>query len=97
MGIVTLPSIDDYWKNDPVFNYRPLSSRTRFRDLHRFLHFVENDTLPSYGAPNYSKIQKVKPILQYISSKVEEVYIPTRDLSVDEAMVKYKGRSSVKQ
>ena len=40
MGMINLPSIQDYWKKDVVFNYRPLSSRisrTRFLDIHRFL------------------------------------------------------------
>ena len=100
MGIVNLPSIMDYWRKDIVFNYRPLSSRisrTRFLDIHRFLHFVDNESLPSYGDPRYSKIQKVKPVLTYISSKFQELFNPGRDLSVDEAMVKYKGRSSIKQ
>ena len=100
MGMVNLPSIKDYWRNDIVFNYRPLSSRisrTRFLDIHRFLHFVDNDSLPAYGNPSYSKIQKVKPVLTYISTKLYEAFVPGRDLSVDEAMVKYKGRSSIKQ
>ena len=100
MGMVNLPSIKDYWRNDIVFNYRPLSSRisrTRFMDIHRFLHFVDNDSLPAYGDPSYSKIQKVKPVLTYISTKLYEAFVPGRDLSVDEAMVKYKGRSSIKQ
>ena len=59
MGMVNLPSIKDYWRKDVVFNYRPLSSRisrTQFLDIHRFLHFVDNNLLPNYGDPNYSKI-----------------------------------------
>ena len=100
MGMVNLPSIKDYWRKDEVFNYRPISnkiSRTRFLDIHRFLHFVNNECLPSYGETGYSKIQKVKPVLTYLSLKCHELFIPGRDLSVDEAMVKYKGRSSIKQ
>ena len=100
MGMVNLPSIRDYWRRDIAFNYRPLSSRisrTRFLDIHRFIHFVNNDSLPTYGDPNYSKIQKVKPILTYISSKLQNLLVPDRDVAVDEAMVKYKGRSSIKQ
>lgn len=100
MGIVNLPSIKDYWSTDEVFNYRPLAnriSRTRFLQIHRLLHFVDNDSLLSYGDPGYSKIQKVKPILTQLATKCGELFIPDRDLSVDEAMVKYKGRSSIKQ
>ena len=100
MGMVNLPSIRDYWRKDETFNYRPLTtriSRTRFLQIHRFLHFVDNDSLPPYGDASYSKIQKVKPILTYISGKCSQLFIPGKDLAVDEAMVKYKGRSSIKQ
>jgi len=40
MGIVKLPSIDDYWRRDEVFHYAPVANRIswdRFRELHRFL------------------------------------------------------------
>lgn len=100
MGIVNLPSIEDYWRRDKVYNYHPLASkitRTRFLDIHRFLHFVDNSLLPSYGDPTYSKIQKVKPILTFVSNQLFNLFVPNKDLSVDEAMVKYKGRSSLKQ
>ena len=100
MEIVNLPSIKDYWRNDEAFNYQPLANRIsckRFLQIHRFLHFVDNDSLLSYGEPEYSKIQKVKPILTQLSANCKEQFIPGRDLSVDEAMVKFKGRSSIKQ
>ena len=51
-GIARLPSIRDYWRNDEAFHYHPIAnriSRTRFLQIHRFLHFVDNDTLPAYG------------------------------------------------
>ena len=63
----------------------------------RFLHFVNNDSLPEYGEPTYSKIQKVKPILTYMSTRSETRFVLGRDIAIDEAMVKYKGRSSIKQ
>ena len=100
MGIVQLPSIRDYWSNSDTFHYKPIASRisrTRFLQIHRFLHFVNNDDIPTYGQPNYSKIQKVKPILAYLSDKCNMNFIPGRDVAIDEAMVKYKGRSSLKQ
>ena len=94
MGIINLPSVRDYWRKDKTFNFRRLTrriSRTRFLDVHRFLHFVDNDTLPLYGETGHSKIQNVKPILTYLSEKFGELFTPGCDLAVDEAMVKYKG------
>ena len=43
MGIVHLPSLYDYWRNDEVFHYAPIASkisRNRFLELHRYLHFT---------------------------------------------------------
>ncbi len=100
MGIVQMPSIRDYWSKDETFNYKPIASRifrNRFLDIHRFLHFVNNDTLPLYGHQNYSKIQKVKPILTCLSNSFGEHFINGCEIAIDEAMVKYKGRSSLKQ
>ena len=34
MGVVDLPSLDDYWKTDEIFHYAPIASRIthqRFR------------------------------------------------------------------
>ena len=42
MGMVPLPSLEDYWKKDPVFHYLPIVDhilRDRFRDISRYLHF----------------------------------------------------------
>ena len=52
MGLVPLSAIDDYWKLDPHFNYGLISScisRNTFREISRFLHFVDNATLPTRG------------------------------------------------
>ena len=45
-----------------------------------------------------AKIQKSEANIDSNSQQiVKEQFIPGRDLSVDEAMVKFKGRSSIKQ
>ena len=100
MGIVKLNALGDYWKIDPVFHYHPIASRisrNRFLDIHRFLHFVNNRELPSYGEENYNKLQKVKTILTRLKQRYLDLFIPGQDQAIDEAMVKFKGQSSLKQ
>ena len=58
---------------------------------------MNNEKLPAYGDNNYSKIQKVKPILTYLSNISDKFFTPGRDIAIDEAMVKFKERSSLKQ
>ena len=100
MGLVQLPALCDYWRKDSTFHYEPIASRIswrRFLDIHRFLHFVDNRDLPHYGEPTYSKLQKVEPILTYMNTKFSEIFIPGKEQSIDEAMIPFKGRSSMKQ
>ena len=100
MGIVRLPSLYDYWKNDKVYHYAPVASkisRNRFLELHWYLHFVDNSTLSPPGSPDYDRLGKVRPVTEFLSNQVAAVYEPGRDISIDEAKIPFKGRSSLKQ
>ena len=100
MGLVKLPSISEYWKRDEVFHYSPVAdriSRDRFFEIHRFLHFTNNESQPGPGTPGYDKLGKVRPILTELSKRFVSIYRVGRDISIDEAMVPFKGRSSLKQ
>ena len=100
MGIVKLPSLDDYWKKDLRLHYDPVASRItrdRFRDIRRYLHLVDNDTLPPPGTPGSDRLAKVRPLFEAVNSKCQTLYQPHRDVAVDEAMLKFQGRSSLKQ
>ena len=100
MGINHLPAIDDYWSRDPHLRYGPIAdkiSRQRFRDISRYLHFVDNDHLAPRGDPFYDRLGKVRPLIEHLSERFEDVYKPTQNVAVDEAMIKFQGRSSLKQ
>ena len=100
MGLNPKPSVEDYWKKNPIYTYPPINkriSRDRYRDINRYLHFVDNSTLAPRGAPGYDKLGKIRPLLDYLQSQYKDLYNPGRDLSVDEAMIKFHGRSSLKQ
>ncbi len=38
--IVHLPSLNDYWSRDPLTHYAPITTRRRFREISRYLHFT---------------------------------------------------------
>ena len=100
MAIAHVPAIDDYWKRDPVLRYAPVSdriSRDRFRDISRYLHFTNNSTLVPRGSLGHDRLGKIRPILTYLCQRFSSLYDPPRELSVDEAMIKFQGRSSLKQ
>ena len=100
MGINNLPEIYDYWRKDPVYHYASVAdriSRDRFREISRYLHYADNSTLSPPGSDNYDRLGKVRPLLNYLQSRFMAVYTPGQQLAVDEAMIKFQGRSSLKQ
>ena len=100
MGITKLPAIDDYWKKDPLLHYDPIASRItreRFRDIRRYLHFVDNTTLPTSGSAGRDRLAKIRPLITDITTKCQQLYNPHQDVAVDEAMIKFQGRSTLKQ
>lgn len=100
MGINRLPAIDDYWSSDQVLHYSPIADRIprdRFREISRYLHFADNSTLEPRGSPGHDRLGKVRPVINHLSQRFSDLYKPHREVSVDEAMIKFTGRSSVKQ
>ena len=100
MGINRLPALADYWKLDPTYRYRPIAdkiTRDRFMEITRYFHFVDNSTLPLRTDPGYDKLGKIRPVIDHISRQFLSVYSPHCKASIDEAMVAFKGRSTMKQ
>ena len=100
MGFNRLPEIRDYWSTNSYFHYFPIASRisrNRFLEIQRFLHFVDNSSIASRGEPEYDRLAKVRPVIKSLQHSFFESYKPHRENAIDEAMIKFKGRSSIKQ
>lgn len=100
MGINRLPHIYDYWSNSPLLHYFPIASRIsrhRFMELSQYLHFVDNETLPKRGEEGYNRLGKIQPVIDEVRKMCLENYDPHRENSIDEAMIKFKGRCFMKQ
>ena len=100
MGINQLPEMRDYWAKDPSLHYSPIAdriTRDRFEEITRYMHFVDNDGLPARGDEGYHRLQKILPIVTAINKACIDNYRPNRENSIDEAMIPFKGRSSLKQ
>ena len=100
MGINRLPNLYDYWSVNPslhCFSIASRISRKRFCEIKRYLHFVDNDTLVRRGEEGYSRLQKIQPVIDEVKKAFLSNYSPHRENSIDEAMIKFKGRSSLKQ
>lgn len=52
---------------------------------------------PDKNRPTYDKLYKVRPFLNMMQENFEKYFFPNREVAVDEYMIKFKGRNSMKQ
>ena len=100
MGIVQMPTLYDYWSSSSSFHYFPIASRIshcRFLTIRCYLHFVNNDTLQKRGEPRFDKLGKIRNLIKIIDSNFLTAHHPNKECSIDEAMIRFKRRTSLKQ
>ena len=95
MGIKNLPGYKDYWSTEPLLHDAFISGilmRTRYEKLCQYLHC----SVPANEDKNY-KLTKVSPLITLCEQNFGQCYQPSRDVSIDEAMVQFDGRLCWKQ
>lgn len=58
--------------------------------LFRALHFSHNPKEGELAPLNI--LHKIQPLINYFNSKMEDIYELSKNLSIDESMVLWKGR-----
>ena len=101
MGIHQLSCLADYWSTHNYLGVPSIAAvfpANRFNHLLASIHFNDNNSAAKpRGHPGYDKLYKVRPIVDSILQKCLSLYKPHWENSIDEAMVGFKGRSSLKQ
>lgn len=95
-----LPQTAMYWGTDPLFgnlNIRRVMIRDRFNKISQYLHCNDRSTNPARGQPGHDKLHHVRPFLQEVLDHCLQNYNPHQNTSVDEAMVKFRGRLAFRQ
>ena len=82
------------WK--ALFSTVEKPPRNRFQLILQFLHFVDNSHYNANG-PNRDRLYKVRPVVQYLVSKLKSVYITEEHISIDEKLLLWKGELLLKQ
>lgn len=96
MGYHVLPSIPNYWSTQDDLSVALVSEtmpRNRFQAILSLLHINDNSLL---SKDNTDRLYKVRPFLEGLNSQFIN-YCGGQVMSVDESMIKFKGRSSLKQ
>ena len=100
MSIVNLPQTDMYWSQDPVFGnlfIRHVMQRNRFDKISQYFHVADISSNPPRGNPLHNKLAHVHPFLEAVRRNCTERYHPHQNVSVDEAMVAFRGRLGFRQ
>ena len=100
MGVNILPSISDYWSSNQFLRnegIQKVMTKNRYENISRFFHFSDSSVEPRRGEDSYDRLYKVRPILSHFNAKIQELYKPGKNISVDEGMIGFKGRLSFRQ
>lgn len=100
MGVKKLPSCRDYWSSSNVLRDHFISSvlsRDRFVWLLGNFHLNDNAVVPNRHSVNYDKLYRLRPVIDRLSETFSSTYRPSKNQSIDESMIRFKGRSSLKQ
>nr|XP_022913022.1 piggyBac transposable element-derived protein 3-like [Onthophagus taurus] len=97
MGYHSLPSYELFWSNAEDLGV-PLVVRTmtrnKFQEILSYLHVNDNSIIPKN---NTDKLYKIRLNFKTLNRQLCRYYHGTSQLVVDESMIIFKGRSSVKQ
>ena len=101
MGICKLPRLEMYWSTQHHFvcpSIWEIMTKTRFQQIFRFLHLANsNDQVTDPSDPRYDRLFKVRNLMDLLSPSFLSQYNAHEQLSVDEAMIPFKGRLGFKQ
>lgn len=90
MTQVKKPCVQMNWSKRVII-HTPIFAQTmpyrRFLAITRFLHFANNDS-----SDENDKMTKVRSFADSLNDKFHELYTPGENVSIDESLMKFKGR-----
>ena len=95
LGVTRIQTLRDVWSNNDLLSIMAIKkriSRDRFVSILRYLHLVNNEI-----DDGTNKLFKLGSFLESMKYNFRTFYKPERYLSVDEAMIGFKGRLSFRQ
>ena len=99
MGINRLPRLEMYWSsNSLIGNSRVASIMTcnRFRKILQYFHVADKEMEPARDTPEY-RLCKVQPVIDVVADTFQTSYTLSQEVSVDEAMIPFRGRLAYRQ
>ena len=101
MGIIVLPRLEMYWSSThPLIATPGIASvmpLVRFEQIYRFLHLNDSSQQVPSGSPRHDKLFKLRKLLDLVTPRFESEYVLHKEVTIDEAMIPFKGRLGFNQ
>lgn len=100
MSLVKMSRLRDYWSTNPILGHdmiKKLMPRNRFFQMLKYFHISDKSEEMNKDSPDFSYLQKLEPLFSTLRDKFQQYFNPYKELSVDEALLKYKGRLGIIQ
>lgn len=94
MSLNTKKNMRDHWKEDEFYESKFLKkylSYCKYKIIKRFFHLTDND---SHKFDH--RFYKIIPFMEELATQFRNYYAPSQNLTVDESMISFKGRSKAK-
>lgn len=100
MGLHPLSDVELYWSSDP-FYHNPVISAVmtcqRFKKITENIHLSNRATELKHTEAGYDRLCKIRQIMDILNNSFRDNCIESQTQSIDESMVKFKGRCRMKQ
>ena len=96
LGVTKCSSYDLNWSTDPYLEmkcFRKIMPRDKFLSILSFFHLVHNTTARPHDHPHYEKAFKSRPLINRLIPLWQNYFLPGKELSVDESMITFKGKT----
>jgi hypothetical protein len=78
-----------------VTSFNKIMCGDRFDQIWRYLHLHDHETPEVAG--QHDKLKNIRWYLDYLDKKFTYNFIPNENVTIDESMIKFKGRLSFRQ
>lgn len=89
-----MPSVKHYWTKKPLYHH-PIFGKTMSRT--RFEHILRCTCYYDVNDHAVQKFEKIKWLIDFCNKNLKKCYSPPKHLSIDEALLLFKGRLLFKQ
>ena len=100
MGLSPTPQYSCFWSQSCFMGnegVKKLMTKNRYEVICQYLHVSDRENEPERGEEGYDRAGKIRPLMDLLGPIFRSLSRPSKHQTIDEAMQKYKGRSSLMQ